>query len=158
MHHFVHHTNSNKELRTLLVYDNNESHLSIEVPELAKNNGVTLLTFPLHSMSKLQLLDVGVCKPFKTFYNITVDNWLMQHPSKIFSIYNIAGCVNAEHQKAMTPATLQQSSVQRKFSFMIEAFLQKQTFSVALLLTDLVKCYKNKNHWQHMKQVKNRSL
>jgi hypothetical protein len=42
-------------------------------------------------------------KPFKTFCNIAVDKWLMQHPGQIFSIYNTAGCVSAAHQKAMTP-------------------------------------------------------
>jgi hypothetical protein len=65
--HFIHHTNSSKESQTLLLYNNHESHLSIEVLELAKNNGVTVLTFPLHPTNKLQPLDVGV---FKTFQNI----------------------------------------------------------------------------------------
>jgi hypothetical protein len=64
----------------LLLFDNQESCLSIEVLQLAKNNGVTMLTYSPHSMNKLQPLEVGVFKPFKIFYNVTVDNWLMQHP------------------------------------------------------------------------------
>jgi hypothetical protein len=64
----------------------------LKVLELAKNNDVTVLTFPPPSTNKLQPLDVGVLfKPFKTFYNVAVDSWLMQHPGQTFSIYNTAG-------------------------------------------------------------------
>jgi hypothetical protein len=41
---------------------------------------------------------------------------------------------------------------------MIEAFLQTQTVSVALLLADPVKRYKESKHWHHMEQVKNGSF
>jgi hypothetical protein len=41
---------------------------------------------------------------------------------------------------------------------MIKTSLQKPTFSVALLLTDLAKCYKIKYEQQQMKQVKITSL
>lgn len=49
MEHFIKHTKSRKESPKLLLYDNHESHLSIEVLNLAKKNGVTIITFPAHS-------------------------------------------------------------------------------------------------------------
>jgi hypothetical protein len=91
----------------LLSYDNYEGHLLyIEVLELVQNNGVTVLTSSPHLGKKLQPLDVGVFKHLKTFYSVAVDSWLMQHPCETFSIYSIAGCVNAAHQKAITPGSI----------------------------------------------------
>jgi hypothetical protein len=31
---------------------------------------------------------------------------MMQHPGKTFSIFNVTGCVNAAHQKTVTPASI----------------------------------------------------
>jgi hypothetical protein len=111
----------------------------------------TMLIFPPRSSNKLQPLDAGAFKLFKIFYHVAVDNWLMQHPGQTFSIYNIAGCVNVSHQKAMTPANI-------VAAFHTMTILQKQPSSAALSRTDLIKCHKNKNLWQQMKQVKNKSL
>jgi hypothetical protein len=73
------------------------------VLESAKNNGVTVLTFPLHSTNKLQPLDGNVFKTFKIFNSVTVDSWLMQHYGQNYSISNFAACINTAH-KAVTPA------------------------------------------------------
>lgn len=59
MEHFIKHSCSSKDNPSLL-YDNHESHLSIRVLDLAKENGVTIVTFPPHSTNKLQPLDVGI--------------------------------------------------------------------------------------------------
>jgi hypothetical protein len=81
----------------------------------------------------------------------------MHHPGQTFHVSNIAGYVNAAHLKAATPANTVAAFHTTEFSLMIETYLQKQIFSLAFLLTNLVKCYKNKNQWQKMK-VRNRSL
>ena len=104
--HFIHHSKSSKDQTSLLVYDNHESHLSIEVMDKAKENGVTILTLPPHSSNKMQPLDVGVYKPFKTYYSQAMDSWMMRNPGKPISIYEIAHCVGIAHQKAMTPANI----------------------------------------------------
>ncbi|CAH2100754.1 unnamed protein product [Euphydryas editha] len=44
MKHFIKHTSSSMENPSLLIMDNHESHLSIEALDLAKENGVTILT------------------------------------------------------------------------------------------------------------------
>lgn len=104
--HFITHTNSSKDNPSLLIYDNHESHICIEALNLAKENGVTILTVPPHSTGKLQPLDVGVFGPFKTAYNKAVDSWMMRNPGKTFSIYEVASCVKEAHMKAMTPANI----------------------------------------------------
>lgn len=106
MKHFIKYSNSSKENPSLLIYDNHESHLSISVLNLAKDNGVTILTFPPHSTNKMQPLDVGVFKAFSTCYNASVDTWLMQHPGKPFTIYEVAECVGFAHEKALTPSNI----------------------------------------------------
>ena len=40
MQHFIHHTKSSKENPFLLIYDNHASHISIQVIDLAKANGI----------------------------------------------------------------------------------------------------------------------
>ncbi|KAJ8966378.1 hypothetical protein NQ314_003554 [Rhamnusium bicolor] len=60
MKHFIKCSGSSKTNPSLLLYDNHESHISLQCIELAKDNGVTVLTFPPHSTHKLQPLDVGI--------------------------------------------------------------------------------------------------
>jgi len=80
--------------------------LSLEALMLCKENGVSVLTLPLHSSNKMQPLDVAVFGLFKTYYNAALDSWMMQNPRKTASIYNTASFVNTAHQKSMTPSNI----------------------------------------------------
>lgn len=106
MKHFIKHSGSTRENPSLIIYDNHESHLSINVLNVAKENGVTILTVPPHSTNKLQPLDVGLFKPFNLAYDAAIDAWLMQHPGKPMTIYEIAFCVGSAHQKALIPSNI----------------------------------------------------
>ena len=57
--------------------DNHESNLSPAVLNIAKENGVILLTIPPHTSNKLQALDVVVFGPFQGFYNAVADSWMV---------------------------------------------------------------------------------
>ncbi|XP_072398250.1 uncharacterized protein [Diabrotica undecimpunctata] len=65
--HFVSHVKSTKQNRVLRLVDNHESHISVEVIRLCRENGIVLLSFPPHTTHRLQPLDVGVYSPFKTY-------------------------------------------------------------------------------------------
>jgi len=106
MKHFVKHTASSKENPSLLLLDNHESHLNIASLDYAKKHGVTLLTFPPHTTHKLQVLDVVLMGPFKTYYNSAVTTWMRLNPGIPFSIYNVASCVNEAYARAMTPQNI----------------------------------------------------
>jgi hypothetical protein len=97
--HFIKCTKSSKDNPTLLIYDNHESHLCIEVLDIAKDNGVIILTIPPHCSSRLQPLDVAVYGPFKFYYNKSIANWMI-------TIYNIAHCMKEAHTKALTPINI----------------------------------------------------
>ncbi|XP_059061655.1 uncharacterized protein LOC131854549 [Achroia grisella] len=48
MKHFITYVKPTKESPVLLLLDNHSSHLSVEVLDLAKNNGVVMLSYPPH--------------------------------------------------------------------------------------------------------------
>ncbi|KAF2884672.1 hypothetical protein ILUMI_21507, partial [Ignelater luminosus] len=97
--HFIKMTSSTKETPTLVIMDNHESHLAPEVLNIAKENGVILLTIPAHTSHKLQALEVSVFGPFQNFYNAAVDSWMVRHPGQTLTIYNVA-------DKSMTPPNI----------------------------------------------------
>lgn len=84
--HFIKRTSSAIDNPSLLVMDNHESHLSIEALDLAKANGVTIITLHPHTTAKMQPLDVGINSPFKVFYNCEIDSWMMRNPGKPVTI------------------------------------------------------------------------
>jgi hypothetical protein len=58
--HFIKHTNSSEEDPSFVLHDNHESHLSTATINLVKEQGVTVLTFPLHYSHKLQPLAIAM--------------------------------------------------------------------------------------------------
>ncbi|KYN05191.1 Chromobox protein like protein 1 [Cyphomyrmex costatus] len=103
MQHFIKFSHSTKDNPSLLIYDNHKSHLSLEIFELAKANGVHILTLPSHSTHRMQPLDVGLYSSFQKFYNAAIDSWMLSHPGKIVSIHEVAGFVGTSLPCAMTP-------------------------------------------------------
>jgi hypothetical protein len=59
---------------TLLLLDNHESHLSLEVLELAKKHGVEFFGLPPHTTHLFQPLDVALFKPLKTKFSTLAMN------------------------------------------------------------------------------------
>ena len=44
----------------LIILDNHSSHMSLEVIEIAEENGLDILSFPPHCCHRLQPLDLSV--------------------------------------------------------------------------------------------------
>lgn len=80
--HFIQYVKCSKENMVLIILDNHESHISVASLNLAKDNGIVLLTFPPHTSHKLQPLDRSVFGPFKRYYNTAADEWLLTHPGR----------------------------------------------------------------------------
>jgi hypothetical protein len=90
LQHFIKFVRCSKDNMVLMIFDNHESHISIASLNLAKDNGIILLTFPPHTSHKLQPLDRTVYGPFKKYYNTSANEWLLSHPGKPISIYDVA--------------------------------------------------------------------
>ena len=106
LEHIIQHTKCSKDHPILLILDNHESHVSIDVINKAKENGVILLTFPPHCSHRLQPLDVSVFSPFKSQYNRACNDWLLNNPGKTISIYSIGELVGEAYPLAMTPKNI----------------------------------------------------
>lgn len=106
MNHFIKHTKPSTAERVLLIIDNHETHLSLEVLELASEAGVVILTFPPHTSHRLQPLDLTIYAPLKTYYNQAVEAWLCNNPGKTFDIYSIAEVVGLIFPRALSTSNI----------------------------------------------------
>ncbi|XP_026331553.1 uncharacterized protein LOC113238919 [Hyposmocoma kahamanoa] len=109
MKHFIQRSASSKNFPSILIMDNHESHLSIEVLDLAKESGVTLLTLHPHTSAKLQPLDVGIYAQFKTFYASAMESWMMRNPGHPVTIYDVGSLIGQAFEKSMTPVNIRKS-------------------------------------------------
>ena len=97
--HFIKHTKCSKDRPAILILDNHDSHISIETMDLSKENGVILLTLPPHCSHKLQPSDQLVYGPLKTFYNQAANAFMVSHPGKTITIYDVAELVGKQTSK-----------------------------------------------------------
>ena len=89
LQHFIKHTRCSIEKKVLVILDNHETHISLAAVDLAKANGVILLTIPPHTSHKLQPLDRTCFKPFKAAYGRAIENWMRSNAGKTATIYEI---------------------------------------------------------------------
>ncbi|MEE4247471.1 MAG: hypothetical protein V2I33_18840 [Kangiellaceae bacterium] len=102
MEHFIQHSKPTKETPVLLLLDNHESHITVASLDLAKSNGIVMLTFPPHCSHKLQPLDRSVYGPLKKYYNAACSSWMMRNPGKPMTIYDIAGNLGEAYPRAFS--------------------------------------------------------
>nr|XP_012554776.2 MFS-type transporter clz9-like [Hydra vulgaris] len=105
LEHFINNVRPSIEKPVLLLMDNHESHLNISVIELAKKSGIVLMTFHPHTTHKMQPLDRGVFRPFKTFYKNAMNNWMISpgNAGKSVTIYDISYLVGQAYPHAFVP-------------------------------------------------------
>ena len=105
--HFVAHVRPSPTDKVILLLDNHVSHLSVDVLQFAKDNGVVMVSFPPHCSHKLQPLDRSVYGPLKRYYNVACDDWIVSHKGRTVTIYDVPAMVGLAYPKAMTPANIQ---------------------------------------------------
>lgn len=130
LEHYIKHTQSSIDNKSLLIVDNHESHISVEALNLAKSSGVVILTFPPHTSHKLQPLDRSIFGPLKKFYNSACSNWLMANPAKTMTIYDVAECAGKAYPQAFTQKNIQSGfSVSGIFPFNRNVFEEHEFLS-----------------------------
>ena len=102
INHFIKFMKASKSNPGVLLMDNHICHLSIDATDMAKENGLRLLTFFPHCSHKLQPLDVGVYGPFKRHYSCLCDSWMSSNPGKPLSIYDVAELSGQAFQRSFT--------------------------------------------------------
>ena len=79
LHHFIEHMGVYVTKRGVLVMDNHESHISVEVVEMAGEKGLSIVTFPPHRSHRMQPLDVRIYGPFKQYFNTASPFMMLQN-------------------------------------------------------------------------------
>lgn len=100
--HFIKHTKPNISDPILLIMDNHESHISVQIIQKARENGIILLTLHPHTSHKMQPLDTGVFGPFKKYYNQAIEEFMLTRPGKPVTIYDMAKLIGKAYEKAFT--------------------------------------------------------
>lgn len=88
--HFQSSVKSSQSQPALLLLDNHASHRSLMAVNYAREHGIIMLSLPPHCSHKMQPLDRTFFGPLKTLYNKCCDNWMLSHPMKRITIYDIA--------------------------------------------------------------------
>ncbi|XP_043234053.1 uncharacterized protein LOC122387709 [Amphibalanus amphitrite] len=104
--HFVKHAKPSKERPVLLLMDNHESHMSLALIMEAREAGVVILTFPPHCSHRLQPLDVSVYGPVKRFYQTSMTEYMLSHPGRRPSIYDLPAIFRRPFELGMTPSNI----------------------------------------------------
>ena len=82
--------------------DNHDSHLSFNVIDLARENGIHIVTFPPHCSHKLQPLDISVYGALKTAYKKGLNEWDLSNPGKRVTIYDLPTIFNKAYFSSFT--------------------------------------------------------
>ncbi len=90
----------------LLIQDGHASHMSIELIELARANGIHLLCLPAHTTHILQPLDVGVFKSFKSHFFKSCHMYLTKHPGRVITTDVLASIVAEAWPHSFTPLNI----------------------------------------------------
>lgn len=100
--HFISHAKPNKDRRVCLILDNHESHLSLAAYEMAKENGVDMISLPPHTSHRTQPLDLVFFGPLKNNFNYQCSYWMKSNAGKRITIYEIAELFAEAYQKVAT--------------------------------------------------------
>ena len=100
LHHFINNVRCSKDHLVLIIMDNHDSHITIDALNVAKENGIILLTFPPHCSHKLQPLDRTIFGPQ------AANGYMNNHPGCTISIHNIAELVGKAYPGAFTPRNI----------------------------------------------------
>lgn len=88
--HFIKVTQTSKAQPCILIVDGHNSHKTLQAVEVARDNGITMITLPPHSTHKLQPLDRTFFKSLKANYNRAADNYMTTNVGKRITQYDMA--------------------------------------------------------------------
>lgn len=106
MEHFIKHSHASKDMPILLILDGHTSHLTVDVLEMALENGITMISLPPHTSHRLQPLDVGVFGGFKRMYNDQCQAWMKNHIGATIELHHIPPIVDNCLDATVTPKTI----------------------------------------------------
>lgn len=100
--HFLSFVKPSKDEPVLLVLDGHYSHTrNIDILDLARENGVIIITLPPHSTHKMQPLDKTFMGPLKVYYNDEIRRFSREHARKVTQ-FDLVGLFSKAYLKVQT--------------------------------------------------------
>lgn len=109
LEHFQKFTNASVNNRALLLMDNHSSHCSFECVKYARENGISLLTFPPHLTNKIQPLDIGLYGPLKKALEIANKDRIDSNPKSVISLEELPGLTKKAFSAVFTQEKIKSS-------------------------------------------------
>ena len=103
LEHFVGFTNASKNNPHIIVLHGHHSHKTLSAITFARDNGLHLLTLPPHCTHRMQPLDRTYFKSLKSGYNAAADSWMVSHPGRRITFYDMAGIFGTAFMRMATP-------------------------------------------------------
>src|SRR5678816_2470279 len=103
LQHFVCFTRASTDNPQIIILDGHHSHKTLSAITFSRENGLHLLTLPPHSTHKMQPLDRSYFKSLKSGYKVAADSWMVSHPGKRISFYDMAGIFGTAYLRTATP-------------------------------------------------------
>ena len=104
---FITFTNASVEAPVLLILDGHTTHVKcIKTIELARENGVIMLSLPPHCTHRMQPLDVSFMKPLSSDFSNCVQQWMRKSPGQTVTIYEVAELFGKAYDVARSPETI----------------------------------------------------
>ena len=105
--HFISFTGSTKENPSLLILDGHSTHTkSIQLIDIARDSGVTIICLPPHTTHRMQPLDVTVMKPLSVGLAKASRTWLSNNVGHTLGLYQVAEIFALAYEKATVPSHL----------------------------------------------------
>ena len=133
-----------------VLMDNHQSHISVEVVEMARENGLSIGSFAPHCSHKMQSLDVCVYGPFKRHFNVACDSWMLSQ-SRQFRSMMWQNLVNKHSVKPFHSQTSHRPLKQQGYIHSIGRYSQKtrscrQQLQIGLVLMDTPQSHQKPHH------------
>ena len=104
--YFIHQISFSLQKPAILFMDNQESHLEVQVLDIAKSNELSILTFPPHTSHRLRPHAVSVYGLLKAFYKRAVNDWNITYSEKQIILYDLLECFSRAFHRSMTPENI----------------------------------------------------
>ena len=101
--HFMHHITTRP---CVLLYDGHSTHVTCDVIEAARQEGVHLFVLPPHTSHCFQPLDVSVFSPFKKNLSSECHKFLHAHPSRVLVKEDLPNIIGTAFSSSMTVSTI----------------------------------------------------
>jgi hypothetical protein len=102
LQYFQDNVRSFAENHCMLLLDNHASLISLPAIDFYRKYHIHMLSLPPHSSHKAQPLYRSFFGPLKAFYSCECDKWMIKHPDRPITVYQVASIFTKTNIKAAT--------------------------------------------------------